>query len=261
MTARIATFVSGRATKWVVLGLWLAGLVAALGADLPGRFADAERNESRSFLPEDAESTKALAVTERLQRGDTAPTVIVYRRDGGLTPADRAQIERDRGELDRITAAFANTTPFGAPKISEDGTTALLGNVIRGTGEGSDIIDPVTAYREAVSDPGGGLAVKVTGPAGLSADAIKVFEGINGTLLMSALGLVVVLLILIYRSPFFWFFALLAVIVAELGARAFGWGLTEAGVTVNGQSSALLSILAGFGILMSISTHKQLVSS
>ena len=37
-----------------------------------------------------------------------------------------------------------------------------------------------------MSDPGGGLQAKVTGPAGYAADAIKVFESINGTLLLSA---------------------------------------------------------------------------
>ena len=70
MTARFASFVSGRRTKWIVLGLWLVGLFAAMGANLPGKFSDAEKNESRSFLPENAESTKALDVTERLQGGD-----------------------------------------------------------------------------------------------------------------------------------------------------------------------------------------------
>ena len=243
MNARMASFIAGRRTKWIVLGLWLVALFAVSGANLPGKFADAEKNESKSFLPADAESTKALEVTEKLQKGDTAPTVVVYRREGGLTPADRRQVARDRGELNRITRKYRNTGPFGAPEVSRDGSTALLRNVIRGTGEAPDIIEPVDDYREAVSDPGGGLEVKVAGPAGLSADAIKVFESINGTLLMAALSLVIVLLILIYRSPFFWFFAILAVVVAEIGARGAGFGLTELGVTVNGQSSALLSIL------------------
>ena len=50
------------------------------------------------------------------------------------------------------------------------------------------------------------------GPAGISADAIKIFEGINGTLLLAAVSLVFVLLILIYRSPLFWIFPLVAVL-------------------------------------------------
>ena len=56
---------------------------------------------------------------------------------------------------------------------------------IKGNGEGERIVDPVKYWREKISD-GGGLQVKITGGAGFSADAIEVFEGINGTLLLAA---------------------------------------------------------------------------
>ena len=94
-----------------------------------------------------------------------------------------------------------------------------------------------------MSDPGGGLEVKITGGAGYAADAIKVFENINGTLLLAALTLVIVLLILIYRSPIFLFIPLAAVIFAEILARSIGYGISELGVTINGQSSSIMSIL------------------
>ena len=114
---------------------------------------------------------------------------------------------------------------------------------ITSDGEADTIIDPVEGIRERVSNPGGGLEVKVTGPAGFSADAIKVFEGINGTLLFSAFLLVLVLLGIIYRSPIFLWIPLMTVGFAEIATRAIGYGLTELGVTVNGQSSSILSIL------------------
>ena len=88
-----------------------------------------------------------------------------------------------------------------------------------------------------------GLEVAVTGPAGYSADAIKVFEQINGSLVGAAFLLVFVLLIFIYRSPILLWFPLLAVAFAEIATRGLGWMLTEAGVTVNGQSSSILSVL------------------
>jgi RND superfamily putative drug exporter len=240
---RLFSLPAGPVAKWVVFFVWIAAVVGTIAADLPGRFTDAEENESTSFLPGDAESTKALEITEQLNDGDVAPTVVVYRRDGGLTQADRAAIRRDIGELNEITRQYENTTPFEGPVVSRDGTSALVQNVIKGTGEGEDLIDPVEDYREAVSDPGGGLEVKVAGPAGISADAIKVFENINGTLVGAALLLVIVLLIAIYRSPVFWFFPILAVVVAEIMARGFGYGISELGVTVNGQSSSILSVL------------------
>ena len=243
---RLLSFPSRPAGKWIVFLVWIVAIVGISAAGLPEKFTDAEENESTSFLPGDAESTKALEITERLQDGEVAPTVIVYRRDGGLSAADRQEIAADTEELNGITRRFANTTPFGRPQLSEDGTTALVANQITGTGESDDIIDPVDAYRDAVSAEGRppeGLQVKVAGPAGVSADAIKIFENINGTLLAAAFGLVIVLLILIYRSPIFWFFPILAVVFAEIATRGLGYGLTEIGVTVNGQSSSIMSIL------------------
>jgi RND superfamily putative drug exporter len=247
---RFLAFPAGRRSKWVVLGVWLVALVAMFGTNLPGKFADAEKNDSKSFLPGDAESTAALDVVEKLQDGEQAPTVIVYRRDGGLTTQDKATIEQNLGELNALK--FRNTTPFGNPagpdagspfQLSKDGTTALIANSIEGDGESDTILDPIDRYREIVSDPGGGLQVKVTGPAGISADAIKVFENINGTLLGAAVLLVLILLIAIYRSPFFWFFPLFSVIVAEITSRSFGYGISELGATINGQGSSITSIL------------------
>jgi RND superfamily putative drug exporter len=239
--SRFLMFPAGRRAKWVVFAVWVIAVLGMGAANLPGKFSDAEKNESTSFLPGDAESTKALAVTKKLEGGERAATVIVYRRDGGLTGADKARIKNDIGRLNALD--FPAASKFGQPELSPDGTTALILNSIKGDGKGSTILDPVDEYRKLVSDPGGGLQVKVTGPAGFSADAIKVFEGINGTLLAAAGALVLLLLIMIYRSPFFWFFPLLAVVFGEMASRGFGYFLTEAGVTVNGQSSSILSVL------------------
>ena len=77
----IFTLASGRRAKWVVFLVWLVGIFIAVGPlDLPTKFSDAEDNESTSYLPGDAESTKALTATKSLQGGELAPAVIVYRR-------------------------------------------------------------------------------------------------------------------------------------------------------------------------------------
>src|SRR5215207_3002767 len=199
--SRLLAFPAHPRRKWIVFGLWLAIIIASIGLDLPGKFADAEKNESSSFLPGDAESTKALAATEELQGAEQAPMVVVYRRDGGLTAADRARIAQDRAELNGLR--LRDTTPFSAPTFSQDGAGALLIASISSDGESDTLLDPVQETRDRVSDPGGGLEVKVTGGAGLSADAIKVFENINGTLLLSAVAIVFVLLAIICRSPLF----------------------------------------------------------
>jgi RND superfamily putative drug exporter len=97
--------------------------------------------------------------------------------------------------------------------------------------------------RRAVRDPGPGLDVKVTGDAAFSADAITVFREIDARLLLGSILLVIVLLALIYRSPFFLWIPLAAVGLAEQMTRSLGYGLTELGVTVNGEAASILSII------------------
>ena len=253
--SRLFTIPGRRGAKWIVAAAWFAIVFLSFALNLPGKFSDAEQNESSSFLPGDAESTRALAQTEKLTRGEQAPMVIVYRREGGLTSADQQTIAEDRAAFNAlrkekladsdpaIAAAFRSTTPLGEAQPSRDGNAAIALASITANGESETIIEPVEEARTIASDPGGGLEAKVTGGAGFSADAIKVFENINGTLVGAAFLLVLVLLILIYRSPIFWLIPLAAVGFAEIATRAIGYGLTEAGVTVNGQSSSILSVL------------------
>ena len=249
--ARILTIPAGKRAKWVVAATWLLVMFGVFAFNLPGKYADAEQNESTSFLPGDAESTKALEAVESLQGGEKAPTVVVYRRASGLTAADRRTIAEGRANFNRLReeraaageAPFRATTPLSEPVPAPDGKAALLTLTITGDGESDTLLDPVNALRDEVSDPGGGLEAKVTGPGGFAADQIKVFESINGTLFAAAFSLVFVLLILIYRSPIFLFIPLIAVVFAELSARAVGYGLSELGVTINGQSSSILSVL------------------
>jgi RND superfamily putative drug exporter len=132
----------------------------------------------------------------------------------------------------------------GPPVLSPNRTTALLVvSIADPQGKGDRITKAVDDIRHRVGKGGGGLQVRVTGPAGFSADAIKVFGQINGTLLVATAALVFILLILIYRSPVFWLVPLLAVGVAEVSSRALGYGLAQAGVTINGQSSGVLLVL------------------
>src|ERR1044072_3142005 len=72
---------------------------AAPPAELPSKFEDAESTEATSYLPGSAESTAALDATEELQKGELAPAVIVYRREPGVTAADRRTIVGDVGQM------------------------------------------------------------------------------------------------------------------------------------------------------------------
>ncbi len=236
---------AGRKARFAIVAIWFVAIFAIFGADLPAKFSEAENNESSSFLPGDAESTLALEQTEQLTDGEQAGIVIVYRRDGGLTPADRKQVEADVEDLNASVEGVSE--PFTVGPVAEDGSALLVFSSITGDGESETILDPVNDTRDRIStdnyNSSGELQVAVTGGAGYGADAIEIFESINGTLVGAAFGLVFVLLILIYRSPILLWIPLLAVAFAEITTQAIGFGLTEAGVTVNGQSSSILSVL------------------
>ena len=241
----IFAVVAGRRAKWVVALIWVLAIGGSIAASLPTKLADAEKNESSSYLPGTAESTKVLDITKRLEGGELAPIVIVYHRDGGLTAADKKVVARDRKVFNSkvLKRKLRATSQFGKPIYSKDGEAALVVAQIKSDGEGDTIVDPVKEVRKRLANHGGGLEAKVTGGAGYSADAIKVYEEINGTLLLAAFLLVLVLLILIYRSPIFWLIPITAVAFAEIATRGIAYALTTAGVPVNTQSTSILSVL------------------
>jgi len=139
---------SRRGSKWIVAAVWLIGIFIAAGpAQLPAKFTEAENNESTSFLPGDAESTKALTASEDLQGAELAPAVIVYRRDAGLTDADRRRIGGDARRL----------TERRYPGVVADGPTRPQGDArdlleVRAPGAGGRPRAP-TCRRAAARSP------------------------------------------------------------------------------------------------------------
>jgi RND superfamily putative drug exporter len=101
----------------------------------------------------------------------------------------------------------------------------------------------VGKIRDVAREAPPGLEAKVTGPAGVSYDGSKVFNSINSKLLLVTASLVFVLLVIIYRSPIFWTIPLLSVGFAEVTSEGLGYALTQAGVTINGQTAGVLTVL------------------
>ena len=237
---RFARLVSGHRSKFVVLAAWLVAL-AALGP-LIGSFESKQQNEPSSFLPGDAESVRALELSDQFPSAEGVAAIVVFSREGGLTPADREQIANIQAELDANPPdGVVSVSP---PRPSEDGEAALLVVQIVTGGDEEILIEAVDSVRETVSEGlPTGLEAKVTGPAGYSADASAAFEGINSTLLLATSLLVFVLLVLIYRSPIFWILPLLSVFFAEAMVRGIGSLLVDAGVVVNGQTGGILLVL------------------
>jgi RND superfamily putative drug exporter len=85
--------------------------------------------------------------------------------------------------------------------------------------------------------------VHIAGPAASAADQVKIFKGIDSTLLYATLAVVIILLLLTYRSPVLWILPIVSAAVALSVAEAAIYLLTKHGLTVNGQSGGILIVL------------------
>ncbi len=88
------------------------------------------------------------------------------------------------------------------------------------------------------------MDVYVAGAGGQAADSAEAFGGIDTTLLAGTLGVVILILLLTYRSPVLWVLPILSAVVALFVSQALIYFLARyADLTVNGQSYAILTIL------------------
>ncbi|UUU20666.1 MMPL family transporter [Streptomyces sp. DSM 40750] len=243
----IGHLVCGRRAKWVVLILWL--VVLFLTAPFASKLTDAQDNDAASWLPGSAESTQVLEMSEGF-RPEQIPAVVVYARESGLTAEDRSKIEADVRELKELTDHGIIGSQTRGPvydRETEPRAAQLYVPITmdeKGWERIAPAVDSIRGYVGESGAEGGGLAVHITGPGGTSADFSEAFEGIDSTLLVSALAVVIVMLLLTYRSPTLLLVPLLAVVAALFTAQSLIYLLAEhAGLTVNGQSAGILTVL------------------
>jgi RND superfamily putative drug exporter len=235
---RIASLPCGRRTKWLVLVLWLVVVVAT--GSLAGKLQGAEKNDASAYLPATAESTQELNLQDKFLSPDLNPAVMVYLRPSGITPADRQKAKADATAFGALPQVHGQVT---APVTSKDGR-AIETVVGADLGFKANIGGFVQNLQNTASRGDPGLIVHIAGPAASAADQIKVFNGIDSTLLFATLAVVIVLLLLTYRSPVLWLLPIAASGFALLVAEAVIYLLTQhANLTVNGQSGGILVVL------------------
>jgi putative drug exporter of the RND superfamily len=193
---------------------------------------------------------------------EEVPAVIVFDRKGGLTHDDLNAIGALGQGLNRlgITGATPIVDPFGARTgrplgriaryakgvgpISRDGEAALLVLALNAADRGA-IAGGVDKIREYLGDhPVPGLHAYVTGPAGIAADLDRVANEAGKTLLIATLGLVLILLLLVYRAPLLALLPLIAVGAAYTVAIGIAYLVIKAGwIVVNTEGTFLLLVL------------------
>jgi RND superfamily putative drug exporter len=170
------------------------------------------------------------------------PMVVVAEREGGLTAADRSWL----AGLEEIGRRWA-VAPASVVN-SDDGEAATLTYPIATVSEADDWPDSIADTRAAFDSAPEGLIVHATGPAAGAYDGFSVFDGLDTTILLASLGVVVAMLLLTYRSPVLWLLPVISIGIAMVASQAAIYFLgRHAGLPVNGQSGGILPILV-FGV-------------
>ncbi len=241
MGRSFASRVSHRRLKWVILVAWL--VLAAASGPLAGGLTDEQENDIAAWLPGEAESTRALeAQTELGSDPDLIPAVVVYERAGGLTDADADAVDEDLRAFRQLAELDGEIT---GPIPSEDGEALQLIVPLNVGPDGWEAIGPIVEdMRSEASNGPDGLDAYVTGPAGSAADSSEAFEGIDGALLFAALGVVILILLVTYRSPILWILPIFCAVVSLFCAQAVVYLFARyADLTVNAQSASILTVL------------------
>ncbi len=232
---------SGRRAKWAVVVFWL--IIVAVAGPLSGKLTGAEKNDSSSWLPAKAESTKVLDLQSRFQSPNIFTAVVVYDRSSGLTGADRAKAAADATRFAQVNGVVPGqvTGPF----LAQDGKAIeTLVPVNLGSKGWNGASAAATSLRNIAQANAAGLSVHIAGPLGSAADSADSFKGIDGILLLATLVVVIVLLLITYRSPVLWLFPVISAGIALVSAEALIYLLAaHAGLTVNAQSAGILYVL------------------
>jgi putative drug exporter of the RND superfamily len=261
LIGRVAAAVTGPRGRWVAIAVWvLIGVAGLLGR---AQINDVTAAGQSSFLPKDAESTRALDALQRSQKsGEEVPVVIVFERKGGLSKADLNAIARIGDGLNelKIVGATPIVDPFSADAeaplgdvakiadgigpISRDGEAALVVLAIDAGDRGAILTGVHTIRRYLSEHVRPGLNTYVTGPGGIAADLEQVADEAGKTLLIATLSLVLILLLVVYRAPMLAVLPLLVVGTAYLVATGVAYLLIESGaITVNTEGTFLLLVL------------------
>lgn len=241
----------------VLLLVWLG--VAGIGGPTFGKLDQVQSNDQATFLPASAEATRALDWQQRFDGSGAIPAVVVLEAPDAsiLKGADLKSLAADVAGLDVVRGDVVGPFP------SEDG---LAVEMIVPLDAAVDTDQAVEALRSVLqADVPAGATAYVAGPAGLTADLIGAFAGIDGILLLAALGAVLVILLLVYRSLLLPLAVLLTAMSALCAAILAVFWMAKAGwIALDGQSQGILSILvigaATDYSLLVVARHKEAIA-
>ncbi|MGH3265996.1 MAG: MMPL family transporter, partial [Trebonia sp.] len=191
---------------WRVIALWV---IAAAAVIMTAPSLSSTSNES-SFLPKGYESIRAMNLQDKAfpQTGSvtsSAAIIVFSRADGGrLTTGDSARVATITKELNAThipNIVSITLGPASSNHLVQSAMVAMPNSAVNGSGNASG--DAVKALRSDLKPLvlGTHLAEGVTGQAAQNLDSSQSFNRADQIVLLATLGLILLLLLIIFRSP------------------------------------------------------------
>ncbi len=224
-------------TPLILIIVWVA--VAGVGGPYFGRIEEVSEVDLAAFLPESAEATKVADKLGEFSDDDSLAAVMVFESDDVLTESQLdtlATVVADTADVEGVAGAVST------PITSDDKKSVFAVANVEAEGE---LEKTVTDIRARLDDARlSGVNHFVTGPAGFAADLNVAFAGIDGILLLTALAVVFVILLFVYRSVLLPFVVLLTSIFALSASILIVFTLAKMDIIqLNGQVQGILFIL------------------
>lgn len=242
---RITDQVSTRKGTWVTLGVWV--IVTVLLAIFAPSAKEYESSNITS-LPSDAKSVIAQnKLDQYFKDNDGIPAILVFQSsdDKAVIVSELETFIKDVEKVEGVKEIVPITIlPPQATEsfFSEDKSTVILPVTFEADFEAKEMRASQEKMIE-IAEESTDLTLTITGPAGIAVDALDLFSRADVVLLLSTVGLILVLLIVIYRSPLLAFIPLLAAaFVYEVVNQVLGL-MGKAGLLINNQTFSIMTIL------------------
>ncbi len=249
---KIVRFSSSSKGSKITFLVWLAAIVL-ITAIAPGS-SEYEGNVNEGSVKENKPSEIAHELYEEAFPSDDGLTgLLVFHRDDEITREDRVNItefskwlssEDKPKDIEKALPYHEFPETIQNEMYSEDGTTLLFNFTLREGLESKDaheVIDALVAKAEQLKLD---LEVEVTGPAGIAADTIAIFQNADFVLMIATIVLIFILLIVIYRSPLLAIIPLfIAALVYQVVDRIIGFAGMQEWFVVDGAAVSIMLVL------------------
>jgi len=241
----ITDWVSTRKGSWITLIIWILAMVI-LTVAVPS--VREYQVTSVDTLPEDMQSVIADdKIEEYFGDSELLPAILVIQSEDEVLLQDLVKItdtimEKEIDGLKEIVPMGMLPEPATNSFFSEDRTTAIIPANLDSNLDTKEIKVILQDIAEIVNDQTD-LSLSITGPAGIAVDTTDLFTRADLVLILATVGIILVLLIVIYRSPLIALIPLLAaVFVYQIVTQILGL-FGKAGLLMSTQSVSIMSVL------------------